>query len=111
MTTYFIRAMEVALGQVFSGVFSVSNFGNVLQQIIKILSKISQTSDELWSALHTAGEAEYDRFWRMPLDEEFGPQIYKSNADLCNTGGKPGGSCTAALFLKVCLREGFSGCF
>lgn len=31
-----------------------------------------------------AGEAEYDRFWRMPLDEEFGPQINSSNADLCN---------------------------
>jgi len=73
-------AMEVALGNVFSGVFS--------------------TSDDLWSELHKAGEAEYDRFWRMPLDEDFGPQIYRSNADLCNTGGKPGGSCTAALFLK-----------
>jgi aminopeptidase len=43
-----------------------------------------------------------DRMWAMPLDEEgFGPQIYESsNADLCNTGGRPGGSCTAALFLK-----------
>ena len=59
----------------------------------------------------------------MPLDEEYGPQIYSSNADLCNvritrvpvfsppcrganvimkqTGGRPGGSCTAALFLKA----------
>lgn len=41
----------------------------------------------------------------MPLDEEaYGPQIYtSSNADLCNTGGRPGGSATAALFLKVCF--------
>lgn len=38
----------------------------------------------------------------MPLDEDgYGPQIYESsNADLCNTGGRPAGSCTAALFLK-----------
>lgn len=36
----------------------------------------------------------------MPLDDAFAPQIERSNADLCNTGGKPGGSCTAALFLK-----------
>ncbi|KAE9383412.1 peptidase M17, leucyl aminopeptidase, partial [Gymnopus androsaceus JB14] len=28
-------------------------------------------------------------------------QIYSSNADLCNTGGRPAGSCTAALFLKA----------
>jgi cytosol aminopeptidase len=64
---------------------------------------MTQTSDELWGSLYKAGEAEYDRFWRMPLDEDFGPQIYRSNADLCNTGGKPGGSCTAALFLKASI--------
>ncbi|KAJ7631679.1 leucine aminopeptidase [Mycena polygramma] len=74
-------AMDIALGEVFTGVFS--------------------TSDELWERLHAAGETEYDRFWRMPLDEDYGPQIYGSNADLQNTGGKPAGSCTAALFLKA----------
>ncbi|KAJ7144822.1 cytosol aminopeptidase family, catalytic domain-containing protein [Mycena crocata] len=74
-------AMDIALGEVFTGVFS--------------------TSDALWESLHAAGESEYDRFWRMPLDEDYGPQIYGSNADLQNTGGKPAGSCTAALFLKA----------
>ncbi|CAG8615726.1 13128_t:CDS:2 [Acaulospora colombiana] len=59
-------------------------------------------------ATKPAGEAEYDRVWRMPLDEDFGPQIYKSNADLCNTGGRSGGSCTAALFLKAFV-EGIEG--
>ncbi|KAF8635936.1 hypothetical protein AX15_000107 [Amanita polypyramis BW_CC] len=73
-------AMGIALGEIFSGVFS--------------------TSDELWQRLYEAGEVEYDRFWRMPLDDEFGPQIHSSNADLQNTGGRGGGSCTAALFLK-----------
>jgi len=73
-------AMVIALGSVYSGVFS--------------------TSDSLWNELYTAGEAEHDQFWRMPLDEAYGPQIYSSNADLCNTGGRPAGSCTAALFLK-----------
>ncbi|KAH9956886.1 cytosol aminopeptidase family, catalytic domain-containing protein [Russula dissimulans] len=73
-------AIDVALGEIYSGVFS--------------------TSDSLWEELRAAGEAEHDRFWRMPLDEDYGPQIHSSNADLCNTGGKKGGSCTAALFLK-----------
>jgi hypothetical protein len=27
---------------------------------------------------------EHDRFWRMPIDEDYGPQIYSSNADLQN---------------------------
>ena len=73
-------AMDTALGELYTGVFS--------------------SSDELWNQLYEAGESEYDRFWRMPLDEEYGPQIYNSNADLCNYGGKPAGACTAALFLK-----------
>jgi leucyl aminopeptidase len=43
-----------------------------------------QTSDALWERLHAAGETEYDRLWRLPLDEDYGPQIYSSNADLQN---------------------------
>ncbi|KAL1749280.1 cytosol aminopeptidase family, catalytic domain-containing protein [Schizophyllum fasciatum] len=74
-------AMGYALGEVFTGVFS--------------------SSDDLWEQLRAAGEVEYDRFWRMPLEEDFGPQIYSTNADLCNTGGSQAGSCTAALFLKA----------
>ncbi|TDL15587.1 leucine aminopeptidase [Rickenella mellea] len=81
-------AMVIALGEHFSGVFS--------------------TSDTLWEELRVAGEHEHDRFWRMPLDDEFGPQIHSSNADLCNTGGRPGGSCTAALFLKAFV-DGIDG--
>ncbi|KAI0744375.1 leucine aminopeptidase [Daedaleopsis nitida] len=73
-------AMSVALGEAYSGVFT--------------------NSDSLWSELDTAGRREYDRFWRMPLDEEYAPQITASNADLCNVGGKGAESCTAALFLK-----------
>ena len=73
--------MDVALGEVFSGVFT--------------------NSDALWDALRAAGEREHDRFWRMPLSDDYAPQIEGSNADLCNTGGKPAGSCTAALFLKA----------
>lgn len=74
--------MGIALGEVFTGVFT--------------------QTPSLYNALAGAGAAEYDRVWAMPLDEDgFGPQIYESsNADLCNTGGRPGGSCTAALFLK-----------
>ncbi|KAG8945095.1 hypothetical protein FRC03_001819 [Tulasnella sp. 419] len=73
-------AMVVALGTVYSGVFT--------------------NSDSLWKEIEAAGLDTYDRFWRMPLDEDYAPQISGSNADLCNTGGREAGSCTAALFLK-----------
>ena len=74
-------AMEVSLGEVYSGVFSASFLRRSLDAP---RSNYLQTSDSLWNELHEAGEIEYDRFWRMPLDEEYGPQIYSSNADLCN---------------------------
>jgi len=73
--------MVISLGEVYSGVFSVS-FPRRPPSAFK--SDPLETSDSLWSELREAGETEYDRFWRMPLDEEFGPQIYSSNADLCN---------------------------
>ncbi|KAI0638717.1 cytosol aminopeptidase family, catalytic domain-containing protein [Trametes polyzona] len=73
-------SMDYGVGEVYSGVFT--------------------NSDSLWAELHAAGLREHDRFWRMPLDEEYGPQIYRANADLINTGGKRAGCCTAALFLK-----------
>jgi len=73
-------AMMIALGEPFSGVFS--------------------TSDNLWSHLEAAGKVEEDRFWRMPFDDFYMRQIDSSNADLCNTGGRTAGSCTAAIFLR-----------
>lgn len=78
--------MDTALGEIYSGVFSVSTsvpLKHILAHVLIVLS-VSQTSDTLWEQLRVAGEAEYDRFWRMPLDEDYGPQIYSSNADLCN---------------------------
>ncbi|EGG12142.1 uncharacterized protein MELLADRAFT_54777 [Melampsora larici-populina 98AG31] len=73
-------AMMIALGETFSGVFS--------------------TSDKLWNDLDAAGKAEHDRFWRMPFDDTYMGQIDGTNADLCNTGGRTAGSCTAAIFLR-----------
>ncbi|KAI7965162.1 hypothetical protein MJO29_003260 [Puccinia striiformis f. sp. tritici] len=73
-------AMMIALGEPFSGVFS--------------------TSDNLWTHLDSAGKVEQDRFWRMPFDDFYMRQIDSCNADLCNTGGRTAGSCTAAIFLR-----------
>jgi Cytosol aminopeptidase family, catalytic domain len=75
--------MDVALGEIFAGVFSVHHTPLFLQPSL-LIGSIPQTSDSLWEELHAAGEVEYDRFWRMPLEEDYGPQIHSSNADLCN---------------------------
>ncbi|PWZ00296.1 putative cytosol aminopeptidase [Testicularia cyperi] len=73
-------ACVIALGDVYSAAFT--------------------EDDSLWNELRTAGEAESDPFWRMPLADVFLKQIQTSNSDLVNTGGRPAGSATAAIFLK-----------
>ncbi|KAF8525627.1 leucine aminopeptidase [Gautieria morchelliformis] len=82
--------------------------GSIMVALADVYSGVLSTSDTLWAELHAAGEAEFDRFWRMPLDEEYGPKISSSNADVCNNGGLPGDCVAAALFLKAC-REFVDG--
>lgn len=56
--------------------------------------------DELAAALAKAGEATYERVWRLPLYEEYKSQLKSDFADLKNTGGREASSITAALFLQ-----------
>ena len=41
-----------------------------------------------------------DRCWPMPLYDEYAEQLKSDIADMMNTGGRPAGACTAAMFLK-----------
>ena len=36
----------------------------------------------------------------MPLFDEYAEQLRSEIADMMNTGGRPAGACTAAMFLK-----------
>ena len=53
------------------------------------------------AALSTSGE----KFWRLPLGEEYAEQIKSDIGDIKNTGGRYGGASTAAEFLKVFVDE------
>ena len=50
--------------------------------------------------MQKAGEAALDPCWRMPLDDEYEEALKSNFADIANVGGRPGGSITAAMFLK-----------
>ena len=41
-----------------------------------------------------------DRCWPMPLYDEYADQLRSEIADMMNSGGRPAGACTAAMFLK-----------
>jgi leucyl aminopeptidase len=57
-------------------------------------------NDELAGNLLAASEKEAEPMWRMPIPDAYNKQIDSVIADVKNTGGRPGGSITAALFLQ-----------
>jgi leucyl aminopeptidase len=59
------------------------------------------SSDEaLGTALQRAGESAGEKFWPMPLEEDYASGLKSVVADMKNTGPRGGGAITAALFLK-----------
>jgi leucyl aminopeptidase len=78
-------AVGVALGKVNAGVFSNDE----------------ETYGRFAAALEVSGE----KFWRLPLDEEYAELIKSDIGDIKNTGGRYGGASTAAEFLKVFAEE------
>jgi leucyl aminopeptidase len=78
-------ACVVALGHVNSGAFS--------------------NDDAAWAKFEAAIATSGEKFWRMPLGEEYAEQIKSDIGDIKNTGGRWGGASTAAEFLKVFVEE------
>ena len=73
-------AILVALGTEYAGMFS--------------------NNDELADRLSKIGNETGERVWRMPLGPEYDKLIDSQFADMKNTGGRNGGSITAAQFLQ-----------
>lgn len=60
---------------------------------------------KLIAEIQKAGEETGERAWPLPLWDDYFGQIKSDVADLKNTGGRPGGTITAALFLKQFVGE------
>ena len=73
-------ACVVALGRTTSGLFGAP----------------ASWLDEAYEASVRAG----DRSWRMPVFDDYREQLKSEIADLTNTGGRPAGAITGALFIK-----------
>ncbi len=78
-------AIMVALGKEYAGLFS--------------------NNDRLSEELSRAGEATGEKVWRMPLAKAYDKLIDSRFADMKNTGGRHGGSITAAQFLLRFIKD------
>jgi leucyl aminopeptidase len=63
-------------------------------------SGLFSNNDELVAGLEAAGERTGETVWHMPILEAHRDQIKGDYADIKNTGGRPGGACTAAAFIE-----------
>jgi len=62
---------------------------------------IYANDEELQQQIRSAGDANWDRGWPMPLWEDYREELESPFADLRNIGqGRAGGSITAAIFLN-----------
>lgn len=61
--------------------------------------------DELAEELSASSKRGGEKLWRMPMEESYWEMMKSGIADMVNTGGRPGGSITAALFLKHYVDE------
>ncbi|MGC2086088.1 MAG: leucyl aminopeptidase [Bradyrhizobium sp.] len=78
-------AIMVALGTEHAGLFS--------------------NNDELADRLIKAGQETGEKVWRMPLGPEYDKLVDSQFADMKNTGGRHGGSITAAQFLQRFVND------
>ncbi|MEB3288347.1 MAG: leucyl aminopeptidase [Leptolyngbya sp.] len=61
--------------------------------------------DDLANALANAAAAAGEKFWRLPMEAKYFDGLKSIVADMKNTGPRPGGSITAALFLKQFVEK------
>jgi len=57
-------------------------------------------NEELAANLIAASNVEGEPLWRMPLPAAYDKKLDSAIADMKNTGGRPGGSITAAMFIQ-----------
>ncbi len=61
--------------------------------------------DSMWAGFQSAVKRAGEKFWRLPVDQEYQELIKSQIADIKNTGGRWGGAITAAMFLKEFVED------
>lgn len=79
--------------------------GAMVISLGSVVTGMMSNDDVLSNALTASGEQTYERVWRLPLFEEYKKQIKSDIADIKNTGGRPAGAITAALFLEEFVEK------
>jgi len=63
------------------------------------------TSDAIADQLKQAADQAGEKLWPMPMEDKYFDGLKSPIADMKNTGPRPGGAITAALFLKQFVKD------
>jgi leucyl aminopeptidase len=74
--------------------------GAIIVALGNDLAGCYSNDEELAANLIAASNTEGEPLWRMPLPAQYDKNIDSMIADVKNTGGRPGGSITAAMFIQ-----------
>lgn len=95
-------ALTYALGQKVDELIDLATLtGAVVQALGRVAAGIMGTNQELIDKIMASGESVGERFWQLPLYDDYKSALSSDVADLMNAGsrGEAGSSC-AGMFLK-----------
>ena len=70
-----------------------------------IASGIMGNNEEKIKEFIETGESAGEKYWQMPMDEEYGESLKSDIADTKNTGGRMGGTSAAGVFLSKFIKN------
>ncbi len=80
--------------------------GSVVVALGNIRTGVFANDDEWAKTVCDVGNAQGEKMWQMPMDDEYSDRIKSDWADVKNSGGRPGGSITAAWFIRNFVADG-----
>lgn len=79
--------------------------GAVVRALGSSMAGVLGTSQKLIDSIREAGREVGEKFWQLPLEDEYRAKLDDPVADLRNTGGTEAGTITSTLFLREFVPE------
>jgi len=99
-------ALSYAVKAELSPIIDVATLtGGIVVALGSVMSGMFCNDEQLSQEIIAAGKAAGEKFWPMPLDEEYAELIQSDIADIKQTGGREASSVTAAKILENFVGE------
>jgi leucyl aminopeptidase len=94
-------ALSYAVKEGLSPIIDVATLtGGIVVALGNVMTGLFSNDEHLSQEIIAAGQAAGEKYWPMPLDDEYNEQIRSDIADIKQTGGRKASSVTAAKILQ-----------